>query len=63
MCADHHGWFVFKSRHFPNEVVTAWHGLALLIGIKTEKKLKVDFVDIEFVGQDEVSAGGDSGEQ
>ena len=30
---------------------------------KTEKKLKVDFVDIEFAGQDEVSAGGDSGER
>ena len=54
--------FVFKSRCFPNEVVTAQCRLPLLISIKTEKKLKVDFVDVEFVGQGEVSAGGDSGE-
>ncbi|CAG7849715.1 Glutamine--fructose-6-phosphate aminotransferase [isomerizing] Short=GFAT; AltName: Full=D-fructose-6-phosphate amidotransferase; AltName: Full=Hexosephosphate aminotransferase [Serendipita indica DSM 11827] len=40
--------FVFKSVHFPNEVVTARRGSPLLIGVKTEKKLKVDFVDVEF---------------
>ncbi|KAG8905021.1 glutamine--fructose-6-phosphate transaminase (isomerizing) [Tulasnella sp. 403] len=39
--------FVFKSTHFPNEVVTARRGSPLLIGVKTEKKLKVDFVDVE----------------
>ena len=55
--------FIFKSRCFPNEVVTTQHRSPLLIGAKTEKKLKVEFVDVEFVGQDEVSAGGDSGEQ
>ncbi|KAF4618200.1 hypothetical protein D9613_011531 [Agrocybe pediades] len=44
--------FVFKSRHFPNEVVTARRGSPLLIGVKTDKKLKVDFVDVEFAGQD-----------
>ncbi|KAF4618176.1 hypothetical protein D9613_011518 [Agrocybe pediades] len=37
--------FVFKSHHFPNEVVTARRGSPLLIGVKTDKKLKVDFVD------------------
>ena len=42
--------FVFKSIHFPNEVVTARRGSPLLIGVKTEKKLKVDFVDVEFAG-------------
>ncbi|KAG8719442.1 glutamine--fructose-6-phosphate transaminase (isomerizing) [Ceratobasidium sp. 394] len=40
--------FVFKSVHFPNEIVTARRGSPLLIGVKTEKKLKVDFVDVEF---------------
>jgi glutamine---fructose-6-phosphate transaminase (isomerizing) len=45
--------FVFKSAHFPNEVVTARRGSPLLIGVKTEKKLKVDFVDVELSGQPE----------
>ncbi|EPQ52091.1 isomerising glucosamine-fructose-6-phosphate aminotransferase [Gloeophyllum trabeum ATCC 11539] len=40
--------FVFKSRHYPNELVTARRGSPLLIGVKTDKKLKVDFVDVEF---------------
>ncbi|KAJ7108741.1 hypothetical protein C8R44DRAFT_834120 [Mycena epipterygia] len=44
--------FVFKSVHYPNEVVTARRGSPLLIGVKTDKKLKVDFVDVEFAGQD-----------
>lgn len=42
--------FVFKSSHYPNEVVVARRGSPLLIGVKTEKKLKVDFVDVEFMG-------------
>ncbi|KAH8113892.1 L-glutamine D-fructose 6-phosphate amidotransferase [Phellopilus nigrolimitatus] len=42
--------FVFKSVHYPNELVTARRGSPLLIGVKTEKKLKVDFVDVEFAG-------------
>ncbi|KAJ7099975.1 hypothetical protein B0H15DRAFT_818254 [Mycena belliarum] len=44
--------FVFKSMHYPNEVVTARRGSPLVIGVKTDKKLKVDFVDVEFAGQD-----------
>ncbi|KAJ7678794.1 hypothetical protein B0H17DRAFT_1206569 [Mycena rosella] len=43
---------LFKSIHYPNEVVLARRGSPLLIGVKTDKKLKVDFVDIEFAGQD-----------
>ncbi|ORX85474.1 isomerising glucosamine-fructose-6-phosphate aminotransferase [Anaeromyces robustus] len=39
---------IFKSTHFPNEVVAARRGSPLLVGVKTEKKLKVDFVDVEF---------------
>ncbi|KAH9940313.1 L-glutamine D-fructose 6-phosphate amidotransferase [Amylocystis lapponica] len=42
--------FVFKSAHYPNEIVTARRGSPLLIGVKTEKKLKVDFVDVEVAG-------------
>ncbi|KAM6503360.1 hypothetical protein JOM56_000303 [Amanita muscaria] len=44
---------VFKSVHFPNEVVTARRGSPLLVGVKTDKKLKVDFVDVEFSGQED----------
>jgi len=47
---------VFKSRHYPNEVVTARRGSPLLIGVKTDKKLKVDFVDVEFAGQDKTES-------
>lgn len=39
--------FVFKSIHFPSEIVMARRGSPLLIGVKTDKKLKVDFVDVE----------------
>jgi glucosamine--fructose-6-phosphate aminotransferase (isomerizing) len=39
---------IFKSNHFPNEMVAARRGSPLLVGVKTEKKLKVDFVDVEF---------------
>lgn len=45
--------FVFKSTHFPNEVVTTRRGSPLLIGVKTEKKMKVDFVDVDFAPSDE----------
>lgn len=44
--------FVIKSTHYPNEIVTARRGSPLLIGVKTDKKLKVDFVDVEFSGQE-----------
>ncbi|KAG9286745.1 hypothetical protein G9A89_012295 [Geosiphon pyriformis] len=43
---------IFKSVHFPNEIVATRRGSPLLVGVKTEKKLKVDFVDVEF-GTDE----------
>ena len=43
--------FVFKSVHFPGEVVVARRGSPLLIGVKTEKKLKVDSVDVQMGNQ------------
>lgn len=52
--------FVFKSSHFPNQVVTARRGSPLLIGVKTDKKLKVDFVDVEFAGQDSDNVKADA---
>lgn len=44
--------FVFKSIHYPDELVTARRGSPLLIGVKTVKKLKVDFVDVEYAVED-----------
>lgn len=37
-----------KSVHFPGEVCGTRKGSPLLVGVKTKKKLKVDFVDVEF---------------
>ncbi|KAJ3151887.1 glutamine--fructose-6-phosphate transaminase (isomerizing) [Geranomyces michiganensis] len=39
---------ILKSSQFPNEVIATRRGSPLLIGVKTAKKLKVDFVDVEF---------------
>ncbi|KAJ3220480.1 glutamine--fructose-6-phosphate transaminase (isomerizing), partial [Clydaea vesicula] len=49
VCKELEGAFalIFKSVHFPNEMVAARRGSPLLIGVKTAKKLKVDFVDVD----------------
>lgn len=39
---------LLKSTHYPNELVATRKGSPLLVGVKTERKLKVDFVDVEF---------------
>ncbi|KAF3097244.1 glutamine--fructose-6-phosphate transaminase (isomerizing) [Orbilia oligospora] len=39
---------LIKSTHFPHEVIAARRGSPLVIGVKTSKKLKVDFVDVEY---------------
>ncbi len=44
--------FVFKSTHFPDEIVAARRGSPLLIGVKTDRKLKVDFVDVELASEE-----------
>ncbi|KAK9455221.1 hypothetical protein V1511DRAFT_338542 [Dipodascopsis uninucleata] len=36
------------SVHYPNEIIATRKGSPLLIGVKTDKRLKVDFVDVEF---------------
>lgn len=37
-----------KSSHYPGEICGTRKGSPLLIGVKTDRKLKVDFVDVEF---------------
>ena len=38
---------LIKSIHFPHEVVAARKGSPLVIGVRTQKKMKVDFVDVD----------------
>lgn len=38
---------LMKSVHYPHEVIAARKGSPLVIGVKTQKKMKVDFVDVE----------------
>ncbi|WWC88692.1 glutamine-fructose-6-phosphate transaminase (isomerizing) [Kwoniella dendrophila CBS 6074] len=52
--------FVFKSTHFPDEIVAARRGSPLLIGVKTDRKLKVDFVDVELPTNEERVDGVDA---
>jgi glutamine---fructose-6-phosphate transaminase (isomerizing) len=39
---------LLKSVHFPHEVIAARKGSPLVVGVKTGKKMKVDFVDVEY---------------
>jgi glucosamine--fructose-6-phosphate aminotransferase (isomerizing) len=39
---------LMKSVHFPGEVVAARKGSPLVVGVKTAKNMKVDFVDVEY---------------
>ena len=39
---------LMKSVHFPGEVVAARKGSPLVVGVRTQQKMKVDFVDVEF---------------
>ncbi|TIC71057.1 isomerising glucosamine-fructose-6-phosphate aminotransferase [Wallemia mellicola] len=48
--------FVFKSIHFPNQLVVARRGSPVLIGVKTDQKLKTDFVDVEIPSEDTIPA-------
>merc|ERR1711939_446460 len=45
-----------KSVHFPHEVIAARKGSPLVIGVKTAKKMKVDFVDVEYSEEGALSA-------
>ncbi|KAJ3373736.1 glutamine--fructose-6-phosphate transaminase (isomerizing) [Kappamyces sp. JEL0680] len=48
VCKELEGAFaiILRSCHFPHEVIAAKRGSPLLIGVKSAKKLKVDFVDV-----------------
>ncbi|CCE72854.1 Piso0_000453 [Millerozyma farinosa CBS 7064] len=37
-----------KSSHYPGEICGTRKGSPLLVGVRTDRKLKVDFVDVEF---------------
>lgn len=39
---------LMKSVHYPHEVIAARKGSPLVVGVKTAKKMKVDFVDVEY---------------
>ena len=39
---------LLKSVHYPHEVIAARKGSPLVVGVRTQKKMKVDFVDVEY---------------
>ncbi|BDD63202.1 glutamine--fructose-6-phosphate transaminase(isomerizing) [Monascus purpureus] len=39
---------LIKSVHYPYELIAARKGSPLVIGVRTSKKMKVDFVDVEY---------------
>lgn len=39
---------LIKSVHYPHEVIAARKGSPLVIGVKTQRRMKVDFVDVEY---------------
>jgi glucosamine--fructose-6-phosphate aminotransferase (isomerizing) len=39
---------LMKSVHYPHEVIAARKGSPLVIGVKTQRRMKVDFVDVEY---------------
>lgn len=49
VCKELEGAFalIVKSKHFPQEIIAARRGSPLLIGVKSSKTLKVDFVDVD----------------
>lgn len=47
---------LIKSVHFPHEVIAARKGSPLVIGVKTEKRMKVDFVDVEYADDNALPA-------
>ncbi|KAJ1562832.1 glutamine--fructose-6-phosphate transaminase (isomerizing), partial [Cladochytrium tenue] len=57
VCKELEGAFalIFKSTHFPNELVAARRGSPLLIGVRTKKNLKVDFVDVDIDEPDQTA--------
>merc|ERR1712048_667346 len=48
---------VFKSTHFPGELVATRRGSPLLVGIKSESKLSTDHIPILFSAGDHIPRG------
>lgn len=42
---------LLKSVHYPHEIIAARKGSPLVIGVKTQKRMKVDFVDVEYADE------------
>ena len=42
---------LIKSIHYPHEVIGARKGSPLVIGVKTQRRMKVDFVDVEYADE------------
>jgi glucosamine--fructose-6-phosphate aminotransferase (isomerizing) len=42
---------LIKSVHYPHEVIAARKGSPLVIGVKTQRRMKVDFVDVEYADE------------
>jgi glutamine---fructose-6-phosphate transaminase (isomerizing) len=42
---------LMKSVHYPHEVIAARRGSPLVIGVKTQRRMKVDFVDVEYADE------------
>lgn len=42
---------LLKSVHYPNEAIAARKGSPLVIGVRTDKKMRVDFVEVEAVDE------------
>lgn len=42
---------LIKSVHYPHEAIAARKGSPLVIGVKTQRRMKVDFVDVEYADE------------
>ncbi|OAA49167.1 glucosamine-fructose-6-phosphate aminotransferase [Beauveria brongniartii RCEF 3172] len=53
---------LIKSVHYPHEVIAARKGSPLVIGVKTQRRMKVDFVDVEYA-DDQTALPADAASQ
>ncbi|KAL2858588.1 hypothetical protein BJY01DRAFT_201367 [Aspergillus pseudoustus] len=47
---------LIKSVHYPHEVIAARRGSPLVIGVRTSKKIQVDFINVEYPEEGTLSA-------
>ena len=43
---------LLKSVHYPHEAIAARKGSPLVVGVRTQRKMKVDFVDVEYANEE-----------